>query len=123
MFIFSVYLALAATANVWLFSFAYLAIGVAFTCIAISCITSKTSYIELNDSGEIQLNQCGQYQLLASSRLTWIGCWLLLKDAQSGDKKITYLFVFKDSLSGRDYARLCRWVLRFKFNELQESTR
>lgn len=59
------------------------------------------------------------YQLLITSRLSFIGCWLIMtekesfaarkKDAVRVDTK--HFFIFRDSLSGQDFSRIAR-ILR-----------
>jgi len=62
--------------------------------------------------------ESANYQLLASSRLSFVGCWLKMIELDSlfDHKTIAIkassreLFIFKDSLSGQDFARLLRVI-------------
>jgi hypothetical protein len=71
----------------------------------------------LSTVGEIILNKdLGSYQLLASSRHSFIGCWLIMIPIQTthlqhylGRKtRPKHLFLFRDSLTKQDYSRIAR---------------
>lgn len=66
-------------------------------------------------------------QLQRASRVGFYGCWLSFKavDEQkklikSGDGVNKYLFIFKDSLSKRDYSRLCRVINHIRSSGLTQ---
>jgi hypothetical protein len=60
-----------------------------------------------NNRSEI-INNAISVQLLASSRISFIGCWL---DFQClGENKQRSLFIYKDSLSKKNYSRLVNIV-------------
>ena len=83
-----------------------------------------THYLTLSPDGSISIgnisidnisiNNESSYQILATSRLSFIGCWLRLQqnthsiNPNNHNKQIpfTHRFIFKDSLSEQDYARL-----------------
>jgi len=67
-----------------------------------------TFLIDVNGYGEFyafkNINEALNVQLLASSRVSFIGCWL---DFQlKGENKQRSLFIYKDSLLKNDYSRL-----------------
>lgn len=94
--------------------------GVVFIWGVLKGLKCKSYFIEFNDFGEVRLNQTEGYRLLPSSRLSWLGCWLLLMDTSVNNRKTKVIFVYKDSLTRREYTRLCRWVLRFNLNKRPE---
>ena len=77
------------------------------------------SSLKLTTSGEIYLhkNQVS-YQLLPASRISFIGCWLVMvpnesilsqcSNAASNTPK--QLFIYRDSLSNQDFSRLARVI-------------
>ncbi|MCW8833731.1 MAG: hypothetical protein OQK09_04810 [Colwellia sp.] len=69
---------------------------------------------ELNQQGLCLFNGNEYYQLHASSRFSFFGCWLMLlpttENKCSGDKA-KQLFIFRDSLTEQDFSRLSQ-VLR-----------
>jgi len=58
------------------------------------------------------------YQLLASSRFSFFGCWLIMKlaitngdgagEVQNVNFKTKRCFIYRDSLNGQDFARLIK---------------
>jgi hypothetical protein len=74
----------------------------------------------LTTAGDMSfLNEQCSYQLLASSRFSFLGCWLLMKPAMlvehnslSETKDISCAvrryFIYRDSLTGQDFARLIK---------------
>jgi len=76
---------------------------------------SFTHYLTITTDGLVTIdNNKAPYQLLATSRISFIGCWLsfqpssglinpLKKTPQVTSRQ---LFIFRDSLSGQDFARL-----------------
>jgi len=76
-----------------------------------------THYLTISPNGLVLLGHDSyDYQLLATSRLGFLGCWLDLQRVESlcnstqKNRQVisTQLFIFKDSLSEQDYARLVR---------------
>jgi hypothetical protein len=79
-----------------------------------------TPYLTLSSDGNISIENESNYQILATSRLSFIGCWLELQQSthsinsnnqkkqskESKNKAISHRFIFKDSLSEQDYARI-----------------
>lgn len=97
---------------------------VVLLCLSISIIATKQSsninakpvipFISfgLTVNGEVLLSSGEEYHLHSSSRHGLFGCWLVLI---ANDKDTPYrksLFIFKDSVSAKDYARLCRTITR-----------
>ena len=87
---------------------------------------SKTNQLVLHDNGLIDYDSQTSFSLHINSRIGWFGCWLILiNELKTDEQKIniksrsTYkkksksikLFIFKDSLSSQDYARLTRKIL------------
>jgi hypothetical protein len=87
--------------------------------------SSLYSFI-LSKEGEVCFsNDSRSYQLLDSSRVSFLGCWLILASKSAEEinlnidssnsvnqrYKIKKMFVFRDSLSGTDFSRICQ-VLR-----------
>jgi len=73
----------------------------------------------LTKTGEVALNnEQIRYQLLPDSRLSFIGCWLVLMPNQiavtqysnPGKKYPKQFFIFKDSLHEQDFSRLARVI-------------
>ncbi|WP_353517489.1 protein YgfX [Thalassotalea sp. SU-HH00458] len=72
----------------------------------------QIKYLVLHNNGLIDCDRHSQLSLHLNSRIGWFGCWLILIDSRS--KQLVNpikLFIFKDSLSPRDYCRLSRAVL------------
>jgi len=115
------------------FSYAYIpALVILVACIiGISIYLSLenkaqfTHYLTMSSDGNIFIgNESFNYQILATSRLSFIGCWLELQQStnlinlNNQSKQIpskllapthlplTHRFIFKDSLSEQDYARI-----------------
>jgi 3'-phosphoadenosine 5'-phosphosulfate sulfotransferase (PAPS reductase)/FAD synthetase len=75
--------------------------------------------LTLTDTGSIYLNnEQISYQLLADSRLSFIGCWLVMipnvplhtlrnKVAKTIPKQ---LFIFRDSINEQDFSRITRVI-------------
>jgi len=66
----------------------------------------------VTDTGFCQFGQ-QYFQLLANSKTSFLGCWLVLSSVEktlviSAEQK--KLFIYKDSLSNQDYARVCRII-------------
>ena len=113
------------TALVILVSFTFhygLALGLAVvSIISLSLLLSVrnnkpiTSSFTLTNTGGIEFdNDKISYQLLAESRLSFIGCWLVLmpnnsvvtQHSHSAKKDPRQLFIFRDSLHEQDFSRL-----------------
>lgn len=66
----------------------------------------------LYDNGLIDCDHRSHLSLHINSRIGWFGCWLILIDNPCKlPVKPIKIFIFKDSLSQQDYARLARTVL------------
>lgn len=75
------------------------------------CIFESDAYQTKNSSGNY--NSINHYQLLAGSRFSFLGCWLLLQpivgntgfnaDYSQAKKRV---FIYRDSLSELDFSRL-----------------
>jgi hypothetical protein len=66
----------------------------------------------LYDNGLIDCDCHSHLSLHVNSRIGWFGCWLILIDNRCKlHVKLIKIFIFKDSLSQQDYARLARAVL------------
>ncbi len=84
----------------------------------------STNYVvNLDSLGLAAVNQQRAQPIVQGSRIGWLGCWLYLAPVDDVRKQPTKLFIFKDSVSKQDYARLCRHILRFQKNNLQDVTR
>lgn len=53
------------------------------------------------------------FQLTPYSRVSFLGCWLIISSPGSS-KKVKTKFIFKDSLSSADYSRLSRVITALK---------
>lgn len=82
-----------------------------------------TNSLTLTKAGVVELNNDQiSYQLLPESRLSFIGCWLVLipndnavTQHSNPDKKYPkQLFIFKDSLHKQDFSRLARVINQLK---------
>ena len=72
--------------------------------------TSVKSFV-LSQTGECQFIAQQRLQLSAKSHLNLWGYWLIFKP---NDTKSSKFFIFKDSLSSQDQARLARTIMRVK---------
>ncbi|WP_350226388.1 protein YgfX [Thalassotalea sediminis] len=68
----------------------------------------------LGQKGVVELLPSHLYMLTSGSRIGWFGCWLHLYTLNNQSNQVKRFFIFKDSMSRRDYTRLCRYILRFK---------
>ncbi|MBA6415862.1 hypothetical protein H4J50_07515 [Colwellia sp. 6M3] len=73
-----------------------------------TCITNNFT---LSDTGECQFSHKNILQLSANSQINLWGYWLVFTKSEAGLKQY---FVFKDSLSSEDQARIARTILRMK---------
>tara|TARA_R110000744_G_scaffold112531_7_gene211178 strand:- start:1721 stop:1963 length:243 start_codon:yes stop_codon:yes gene_type:complete len=69
---------------------------------------NATSFI-LSDTGECQFSGQEPLQISANSQINLWGYWLVFTPK---DFAITKQFIFKDSLSSEDQARLARSIMR-----------
>jgi len=76
---------------------------------------SFNHFLTISSDGFIKIkNDSLTYQVQATSRLSFVGCWLDIELAtdninpinKTKSKVLTELFIYKDSLSEQDYARL-----------------
>ncbi|MBU2869620.1 hypothetical protein, partial [Colwellia sp. E2M01] len=56
-----------------------------------------------------------EYQLLAQSRFSFLGCWLIMQPKNDPLQKSTQvlpkqLFIFRDSVSAQDFSRLAKII-------------
>jgi hypothetical protein len=80
------------------------------TSIAFSRYTiQKTEHFLLDDIGGCQFNNQQKLQLSASSQINLWGYWLVFTDTCATQK-----FIFKDSLSAKDQARVARTIMRIR---------
>lgn len=83
--------------------------------------TIQQNYILTVDStGQVALNEQPALIITRGSRIGWIGCWLHLGTPTSHQSSSVRLFIFKDSVSKHDYARLCRSIIRFQRHSYQD---
>nr|WP_019028499.1 hypothetical protein [Colwellia piezophila] len=73
----------------------------------------------LTESGDIHLDKNPQrYQLVQVSRVSFIGCWLIMVPSESVlsqrsivvNHTLKQFFIFKDSISEQDFSRLARVI-------------
>jgi hypothetical protein len=76
-----------------------------------SSTDKTTANFVLSDTGECQFNHQKSLQISANSQIYLWGYWLVLS---SRDAVTAQHFIFKDSLSSKDQARLARTILRVK---------
>jgi len=75
-------------------------------------IDAKTSaFFVLSATGICQFNHRATLQISANSQINLWGYWLVFT---TGDAALTKLFIFKDSLSSEDQARLARTIMRMQ---------
>lgn len=65
----------------------------------------------IDENGELSFTGGSKQQLLAQSQVTFLGYLLLF---QQDNKKPEKCFIFKDSLSKQDNARLARIIFRLR---------
>lgn len=70
--------------------------------------------IEVLLSGICQFDQYNQWKIAGNSRINWLGCYLVLVSNNSEKKLKQTLFIYRDSVSKKDYSRLCRIILKVK---------
>ena len=68
--------------------------------------------LDLTIEGEVLFSSDEKYFIHPSSRCGLFGCWLILMPDNGEKPKRNSLFVFKDSVSPKNYARLCRTITR-----------
>ncbi len=82
-----------------------------------------TSSLTLTKTGAVEFNNDQiSYQLLPESRLSFIGCWLVVAPKENtvaqrcnpGKKYPKQFFIFKDSLHERDFSRLASVINQLK---------
>jgi len=94
-----------------------LALGLAaLSFIVASVVVSKASTKQAELAYRFEINQHGicsfdgeeYFQLLPSSRLSFVGCWLTLNSlsALQPTANLKQVFIFRDSLSAQDFSRL-----------------
>ena len=70
---------------------------------------NTTRFFVLSDSGLCQFNNKSAVQISANSQINLWGYWLVFK---TSDEVLANQFIFKDSLSSQDQARLARTLMR-----------
>ncbi len=82
-----------------------------------SLVNEDKPLFVLTTQGECQFtDQQGRVEertLSPYSRVSFLGCWLFFSQ-QEGDNRHSSTFIFKDSLSSKDYSRLRRVILALK---------
>lgn len=73
-------------------------------------LRQKNDAFILTEVGQYQADQL-QYQLSTASHINLWGYWFVFLD-----KKVPSRFIFKDSLSKQDNARVARTIMRLRFN-------
>lgn len=75
---------------------------------------------EVNNQGLCSFEEGSYYQLQTSSRISFLGCWLVLQptsitspllDNLNNNAKILF-FIYRDSLSKQDFSRLSQVIRR-----------
>ena len=69
----------------------------------------QTDFFLLTDTGECQFNNRKALQLSAQSQVNLWGYWLIFTDSSVSKK-----YIFKDSLSAKDQARMARTIMRLR---------
>ena len=69
----------------------------------------QTDFFLLTDTGECQFNNRKTLQLSAQSQVNLWGYWLIFTDSSVSKK-----YIFKDSLSAKDQARMARTIMRLR---------
>lgn len=97
-------------------------------------IYTQPDSFTINILGECQFSPDDKRQLCAASRIGFWGCWLVFEKHSSSpiktpnksflkrlSAKLTFpsYFIFKTSLSAKQYSRLCRII--FKLNNTTEN--
>jgi hypothetical protein len=72
-------------------------------------IIQKTEHFLLDDTGGCQFNNQQKLQLSVNSQINLWGYWLVFTDTSAIQK-----FIFKDSLSAKDQARVARTIMRIR---------
>ncbi|MFT5634594.1 MAG: hypothetical protein ACI89T_000020 [Cognaticolwellia sp.] len=72
--------------------------------------TATTNFV-LSAKGECQFNQQETWKICANSQINLWGYWLVFSKE---DTAVAKQFIFKDSLSSEDQARIARTIMRVK---------
>jgi len=97
----------------------------AFSTVSIGVINARKSKMSLlcsfmltSDGGISFSGQQCRYQLLPSSRYSFLGCWLIMKPIVMVDNSLNEVtnnrvnikkyFIFRDSLNGQDFSQLTK---------------
>ena len=70
-----------------------------------------STHFVLSETGECQFSARPILQLSAHSQINLWGYWLVFTDK---DSSVAKEYIFKDSLSAKDSARLARTILRMR---------
>ena len=68
--------------------------------------------LELTIQGQVLFPSGDKYYIHPSSRSGLLGCWFVLVPDDEKESLRKSLFIFKDSVSPKNYARLCRTITR-----------
>jgi hypothetical protein len=76
------------------------------------------SRFELNCHGLCSFSESNQFQLQQSSRLSFLGCWLVLKPIPAANAMFNVknndlnrvFFIYRDSLSKQDFSRIAHVI-------------
>jgi hypothetical protein len=76
------------------------------------------SFIVTNEGIITFSDKISSYQLLPNSRLSFVGCWLVFQPSGlsttsiklNGNRALTKLFIYRDSLSRQDFSRLAKII-------------
>lgn len=78
---------------------------------------STPSQLLISQTGEVKLdNSVEHHQLQSNSRVSFIGCWLVLQPTSMANHlalskgSTKEVFLFKSSISKRDYARIANVI-------------
>jgi len=93
-------------------AFSFLILGRWLSSNNINTITAFD--FEITDEGGCSFGRDKSYQLQNNSRVSFLGCWLILQSIPTAhsmfntkcNNKITSLFICRDSLSNQDFSRL-----------------
>ncbi len=67
--------------------------------------------LEIDDRGDVVFDGCN-FNLHLNSRISILGCWLVLENSSMPKTELAKLLIFKDSVSTQSYSRLCRAINR-----------
>lgn len=88
-------------------------------------ISHQLEHFILHSSGQCSFDESSDWQLLPTSRIGMFGVWLNLKIIDKNElvpkkKVFKKLFIFKDSVSSKDFSRIARITYFIKSQSPQE---